>query len=330
MTFAHQPVLISETIAALRPHPGGRYVDGTVGGGGHAEAIMRECEPDGELVGVDRDPQACRAAAARLERFGGRARVVRGNYSRMADLVRGAAPHWFDPAFGPPGADGVVLDLGVSSPQLDEPDRGFSYQHDAPLDMRMDPELPRTAADLVNEEPVESLARILRDYGEERWAARIARFIERARRQARIETTGQLVDVIKAAIPAAARRAGGHPARRTFQALRIAVNDELGALRAGLEQAIDLLRPGGRAAVISFHSLEDRICKETFHARSRGCTCPPAQPVCTCGGKAELRLVNRKPITAGPEELRANPRARSAKLRVAERIATTGREGDIG
>lgn len=330
MTFAHQPVLIEETIAALRPRPGGRYVDGTLGGGGHAEAIMRGSDPDGELVGIDRDPGACRAAAARLQPFGRRARVVRGNYSRMAELVRDAAPHWFDPASGPPGADGVLLDLGVSSPQLDEAGRGFSYQHDAPLDMRMDPELPRTAADLVNEEAVESLVRILRGYGEERWATRIAKFIDRARRQARIQTTGQLVELIKAAIPAAARRAGGHPARRTFQALRIAVNDELGALRAGLEQAIDLLRPGGRAAVISFHSLEDRICKETFQAKSRGCTCPPDQPVCTCGGKPTLRLVHRKPITAGPDELQTNPRSRSAKLRVAERLATTGGEGDIG
>lgn len=311
MNFYHVSVLLEETVQALAPRRGGRYIDGTLGGGGHAEAVLERSAPDGMLLGLDQDETALAAAGRRLARFGARVRLRHGNFARMAEV---AAEEGFT------GADGVLFDLGVSSPQLDVAERGFSYQHDAPLDMRMDRTQPTSAADLVNQLPEEELARIIREYGEERWAKRIAQFIVQRRQKQPIETTGELVDLIKAAVPAAARRAGPHPAKRTFQALRIAVNDELGALQKGLQAAVRVLRPGGRIAVISFHSLEDRICKETFAALARGCVCPPELPVCTCGSKPELKILTRRPVTASLQELERNPRARSAKLRVAEKI----------
>lgn len=331
MDFPHEPVLLQETIRALAPRSGGRYIDATVGGGGHASELLRASAPDGQLLAIDRDPAALAAAAERLRPFGARVRLWRGSFARLSHAVAEVAPDWLNPAVGPAGVDGVLFDLGVSSPQLDVAERGFSYRLDAPLDMRMDPALERSARDIVNEADPGELTRILREFGEERWAARIARFIVRARAQRPIHTTGELVDVIKAAIPAFARRQGPHPARRTFQALRIAVNDELGALRAGLRQAIGLTRAGGRIAAISFHSLEDRIVKEAFAEAARGCMCPPGQPVCTCGRIPAVRLPQRRPLAPDPAEIERNPRARSAKLRVAEKLteATTGKEGDI-
>ena len=308
-SFHHLPVLLDEVLEGLRPFTGGRYVDCTVGGGGHSRAILEASEPAGRLLGLDQDPAALEAAGKALAPFGSRVTLKKANFRRLLEAAREAG---FDQA------DGVLFDIGVSSPQLDEGERGFSFHQDAPLDMRMDPEGPVTARDLVNGLEAAELTRLLRDYGEERWARRIADFIVRNRP---LETTGQLVEVIKAAIPAAARRTGPHPARRTFQALRIAVNDELGALEEGLGQALDLVRPGGRVAVITFHSLEDRIVKQAMQAWARGCSCPPDLPVCVCGRKPRARLVSRKPLTAGEEELSRNPRSRSAKLRLAEKLA---------
>ncbi len=325
MDFAHVPVLLDEVVQALRLKPGGRYIDGTVGGGGHARRILELTSPGGRLLGVDRDPRALAAAGETLGEFGARVDLRHGNFSEIDRLARSAG--YFP-------ADGVLLDLGVSSPQLDEAERGFSYQQDAPLDMRMDPGSGPRARDLVNGLPEAELARVIGEYGEERWASRIAAFIARRRDEAPIETTGELVEVIKAAIPAGARRSGPHPARRTFQALRIATNDELGALRQGLRGAVAALAPGGRVAVISFHSLEDRIVKQSFAALARGCTCPPEAPVCTCGQRPSLRLVGRKPVLASAREAERNPRARSAKLRAAERLESgdggsiTGEEGE--
>lgn len=309
-SFHHLPVLLQEVLDGLRPYTGGRYVDCTVGGGGHSRAILEASGPTGRLLGLDQDPAALRAAADTLAPCGSRATLKKANFRRLLETAREAG---FDQA------DGVLFDIGVSSPQLDEGERGFSFHQDAPLDMRMDPDGPVTARDLVNELEIPDLTRILQDYGEERWARRIAEFIVRNRP---LETTGQLVEVIKAAIPAAARRSGPHPARRTFQALRIAVNDELGALEEGLGQALELVRTGGRVAVITFHSLEDRIVKQTMQDWARGCICPPDLPVCVCGRKPRARLVTRKPVTAGEEEVSRNPRSRSAKLRVAEKLAT--------
>ncbi|MGE5591863.1 MAG: 16S rRNA (cytosine(1402)-N(4))-methyltransferase RsmH [Bacillota bacterium] len=308
-SFHHLPVLLDDVLEGLRPYTGGRYVDCTVGGGGHSRAILAASSPSGRLLGLDQDPAALQAAGETLNAFGRRVTLRKANFRRLLDTAREAG---FDQA------DGVLFDIGVSSPQLDEGERGFSFHQDAPLDMRMDPDGPVTARDLVNELEVPDLTRILQDYGEERWARRIAEFIVRNRP---LETTGQLVEVIKAAIPAAARRSGPHPARRTFQALRIAVNDELGALEEGLGQALELVRPGGRVAVITFHSLEDRIVKQAMQDWARGCICPPDLPICVCGRKPRARLVTRKPVSAGEEEVSRNPRSRSAKLRVAEKLA---------
>lgn len=309
--FQHTPVLAEDVIAYLACRSGGRYVDGTVGGGGHASAILEASAPDGILLGIDRDPQALRSAARRLTPYGERITLVRGNYAQMDELAR---------SVGWTYADGIVLDLGVSSPQLDIPGRGFSYQHEAPLDMRMDPTIKQTAADLVNQASAAELIRILREYGEERWASRIGRFIVEARRREPIVTTMQLVEIIKAAVPASSRREGGHPARRTFQALRIAVNDELRSLEKGLAAAWRLLTPGGRLVVISFHSLEDRIVKQFFQQKAAGCICPPDLPVCTCGRRPELRLLTRRAVIPLEMEIQANPRARSAKLRAALKV----------
>lgn len=311
MEFRHVPVLLKPVIELLDVRAGGTYVDCTVGGGGHSEAIAKAMGLKGRLIGLDQDPEAIRAAGQRLEFASDRVTLVNTNFENLPAVLQD---------LGVEGVDGVLMDLGVSSHQLDEGERGFSYNQDAPLDMRMDPRRPSPARDLVNEAPRQELARIIREYGEERWASRIAEFIVRAREKEPVETTGQLVDIIKAAIPAGARREGPHPAKRTFQALRIAVNDELGVLKRGLERAFDALSPGGRLAAISFHSLEDRIVKQAFHDWIIECRCPPGLPVCVCGGKARGRLITRKPVTPTQAELEANPRSRSAKLRVIEKL----------
>ena len=310
MEFSHEPVLLGECMQNLAIRPEGVYVDGTLGGGGHSAAILERLGPGGRLIGIDRDGDAIAAATARLggdERF----TALRGNFHDAAELLG---------ALGVRRIDGMLLDLGVSSYQLDEGARGFSYHADAPLDMRMDRSQALTARTIVNEYSQEELARVLREWGEENWAVQIARVICDRRRAHPIETTGELVDVIDAAIPAKVRRRdGSHPARRTFQALRIEVNDELGPLKQALEDAARLLSPGGRLCVIAFHSLEDRIVKQTFRTLQNPCVCPPSFPVCVCGRRPLGRQLTGKPITASPEELERNPRARSATLRVFER-----------
>lgn len=309
-TFAHVPVLAKEALALLRPQSGGVYIDGTVGGGSHAALILESSSPDGFLLGIDRDVEALAAAGEKLAPYRGRFVLLHGNYAEMAALAaeRGIV-----------AADGVLLDIGVSSRQLDAAQRGFTYMQDAPLDMRMDQSTGRSAAQLVNEASAETLTRILYRFGEEKWAKRIAEFIVAARTQKAIVTTGQLVEIIKKAIPQGAREKDQHPARRTFQALRIAVNDELTALTRGLEAAISLLTRGGVLVVISFHSLEDRIIKDTLKRHATECICPPRTPVCVCGHRADLKLLSRKPVIAGGDEVSANPRSRSARLRAAQK-----------
>ena len=310
MEAKHVSVLLPECIDSLNIRPEGVYVDGTLGMGGHSEEIAKRLTT-GKLIGIDRDETAIRRAGERLRPYGDRVQLVHGNFRDTAESLDD---------LGVDAVDGMLFDLGVSSPQLDESERGFSYMHDAPLDMRMDETDNLNAWFIVNRWPEEKLRRILYDYGEERCAPRIAAAIVREREQREIRTTLQLVEVIRSAMPAAALREKQHPAKRTFQAIRIAVNDELEAVRAMIATAPDKLRPGGRIAVISFHSLEDRIVKTGIAARENGCTCPREFPVCTCGFVQTLRSVTRKPILPSPEELEANPRSRSAKLRVAERI----------
>ncbi|MDD6108387.1 MAG: 16S rRNA (cytosine(1402)-N(4))-methyltransferase RsmH [Clostridiales bacterium] len=310
MEAKHVSVLLPECIDSLNIRPEGVYVDGTLGMGGHSEEIAKRLTT-GKLIGIDRDETAIRRAGERLRPYGDRVQLVHGNFRDTAEILDD---------LGIEAVDGMLFDLGVSSPQLDESERGFSYMHDAPLDMRMDETDNLNAWFIVNRWPEEKLRRILYDYGEERCAPRIAAAIVREREQREIRTTLQLVEVIRSAMPAAALREKQHPAKRTFQAIRIAVNDELEAVRAMMATAPDKLRPGGRIAVISFHSLEDRIVKTGIAARENGCTCPREFPVCTCGFVQTLRSVTRKPILPSPEELEANPRSRSAKLRVAERI----------
>lgn len=307
----HRTVLLAEAVAYLGCRPGGVYVDCTVGGGGHAAAILAASGPDGRLIGLDRDAVALGRAEERLGAYRSRVVLTRENFAALTGVLQ---------RLGSELVDGVLFDLGVSSFQLDEAERGFSYQADAPLDMRMDRRLPVSAADLVNEAAPAELARIIREYGEEHWAGRIAEKLAERRRLRPLTTTGELVEVIKAAIPAAARRTGPHPAKRTFQALRIAVNDELGAVERGLKAAIAALRPGGRVVVISFHSLEDRVAKQILAEAARGCICPPRLPVCACGRSPELKILTKRPVEPSPAEVAANPRARSAKLRAAERL----------
>ncbi len=310
--YTHRPVLLEECIQGLAIRPDGIYIDGTLGRGGHSEEIAKRLGPTGRLLCIDRDRQALEAGQIRLAPWGDRVTFLHGNFGDLAALLDSA---------GVEQADGMLFDLGVSSPQLDDPERGFSYMHDAPLDMRMNREDTLTAWTVVNQWPRQELRRVLSQYGEERHAGAIAAAIERARQQAPIETTGQLVEVIRAAMPAAALREKQHPAKRSFQGIRIAVNDELTAISRMLQAAIPRLAPGGRLAVISFHSLEDRIVKSELAAAAKGCDCPPSFPVCVCGKTPLVKLVSRKPILPGPQELEENPRARSAKLRLAEKLA---------
>ena len=315
MEYRHTPVLLAEVTQQLSLHPGSIIVDCTLGGAGHAKRLQDLIAPTGTLVGIDQDDAALDAAAVTL-RLGqqalGRTVLLKGNFGDLDSLLPQAGIAW---------VDGFLFDLGVSSPQLDVRERGFSFREDAPLDMRMDPgHQTLTAAEVIADYSEADLARIIRDFGEERWASRIAAFIVAARARRPIGTTFELVDVIKAAIPASARRAGGHPAKQTFQALRIEVNDELGVLERALEAAVRWLAPGGRIAVISYHSLEDRIVKRVFSEGAKGCICPPDLPVCTCGHEPVLRIRTRKAILPSAEEIEANPRARSAKLRVAEKL----------
>ena len=307
--YGHKPVLLQECMDGLQVRPDGIYVDGTLGRGGHSHAIVQRLTT-GRLIALDRDETAIAAARERLAAFSHRVTLVHSNFSRLAEVLRD---------LDVPAVDGMLFDLGVSSPQLDEAGRGFSYMQDAPLDMRMDASAPLTAREIVNTYSEEELRRILYTYGEERYAPRIARAIVERRRERPIATTLELVELIKGAMPAAALREKQHPAKRSFQAIRIAVNGELDELPPMLEAAAQCLRSGGRLAVITFHSLEDRIVKQELRRLSTGCTCPPEFPVCVCGKKPKMTLINRKPITASEEELQENPRARSAKLRVAER-----------
>ncbi len=311
MEFKHVSVLFEETIDSLNIRPDGIYVDGTLGGGGHSAGICERLGENGVLIGIDRDNAAIKAASERLKEYKCKKVFFQCNYSQVKSVLAEA---------GIDKIDGAVLDLGVSSFQLDNGERGFSYMQEAPLDMRMNPDDTFTAYDVVNTYSEKELARIIKGYGEERWASRIASFAVKARKEHPIETTTELVDVIKAAIPASARRTGPHPAKRTFQAIRIEVNDELGQLKKAVDEFCDVLAPGGRLSIITFHSLEDRIVKETFARRANPCTCPPEFPVCVCGKVADIRKVGGKPITASAEELEENPRSRSAKLRVAEKI----------
>ena len=305
--FKHVPVLFEECMENLNIKPDGIYVDGTLGGGGHAYGIGQRLSEKGLLIGIDRDQDALDAAGRRLEPLKCRKILVRSTYAEIKDVLERE---------GITGIDGALLDIGVSSFQLDNSERGFSYMQDAPLDMRMNRDDAMTAADVVNGYTKEQLTEIIRNYGEERWASRIADFIVSARKDKKIETTWQLVDIIKAAIPASARREGPHPAKRTFQAIRIEVNSELEQLEKAVDEFCDVLNPGGRLCVITFHSLEDRIVKQTFNRRLNPCTCPPEFPVCVCGKVSDAVKVTGRPITAGEEELEMNPRARSAKLRV--------------
>ena len=310
MEFKHTSVLFNECMEGLNIKPDGIYVDGTMGGGGHSSGICSQLSEEGTFIGIDRDMDAHRAAQARLADYPCRKIFVQSNYSDIKDVLE---------ELGIDHIDGALLDLGVSSFQLDNPERGFSYMQDAPLDMRMNQQDDLTAWDVVNTYDAKELKEIISKYGEERWASRIAEFIVKKRQDAPLESTSELVDVIKAAIPAAARRDGPHPAKRTFQALRIHVNDELGQLERAIEAFCDVLAPDGRLCVITFHSLEDRIVKDIIARRVNPCTCPKEFPVCVCGKKPDIKKISGKPIVPTPEELEANPRSRSAKLRVAEK-----------
>lgn len=311
MEFSHVSIMVREVMEALEPERGGIFVDCTAGGGGHSLEIAKRLPEGGRIVCLDRDDEAIAACTARLEPYKDKFTVVKTNFSGLSaalDLI------------GAEKIDGIMWDLGVSSHQLDDGDRGFSYSKEAPLDMRMDQSQTRSAWDVVNTYDERELIRIIRDYGEEKFANRIAQFICRAREEKPVETTTELADIISQAIPAAQRRKEAqNPARRTFQAIRIEVNGELDAIAPSIEAAVERLNPGGRLAVITFHSLEDRIVKETFRKLSAGCTCPPEFPVCVCGNKPKIKLLSRKPIVPGDDEQEENPRSRSAKLRTAEK-----------
>ena len=310
MTFNHKSVLLNETIESLNIRPDGIYVDGTLGGAGHSSEICRRLGAKGRLIGIDQDGDAIAAASERLKEFGDMVTIVRDNYVNTPSVLT---------KLGINAVDGILLDLGVSSYQLDTDERGFSYQHEAPLDMRMDDRNPVTAADIVNGYSVQELARVIREYGEDRFAQNIAKHICMEREKTPIETTTQLAEIIKQAIPMKMRVTGGHPAKRTFQAIRIELNRELTVLKDSIGTMTDLLNPGGRLCIITFHSLEDRIVKEAYRKAENPCTCPPNFPVCVCGNKSKGKVITRKPILPGEAELTGNRRSESAKLRVFER-----------
>ena len=310
MEFKHTSVLLEETIENLRVKPDGIYIDGTLGGGGHSYEAASKLGEKGKLIGIDQDEDAIRAAGERLEKFGSKVTIIRDNYCNIKNILHD---------IGVEKADGIVLDLGVSSYQLDHAERGFSYKQDADLDMRMDNRQSLSAKDIVNTYPEMELYRVIRDYGEEQFAKNIAKHIMLARKEAPIETTGQLNEIIKAAIPAKMRQNGGHPSKRTFQALRIECNKELEVLKNSLDDMIQVLNPGGRLCIITFHSLEDRIVKTAFKRNENPCICPPDFPVCTCGRKPQGKVIYRKPILPSDEEINENKRSKSAKLRVFER-----------
>lgn len=309
--FKHDPVMLREVIDGLNVKENGTYIDATVGGAGHSIEIAKLLNADGLLIGIDQDPEALKAATKRLSGFECSVKLVSSNFSDIADVVDHV---------GAEHVDGILMDIGVSSYQLDESSRGFTYREDVPLDMRMNPSVEITAAYIVNEEPEDKLCQIIGQYGEERWAARIAKFICERRKEGPIATTGELVDIIRAAVPKGARQEGIHPARRTFQALRIAVNDELGSLERGIKGAVKVLGSEGRLAILSYHSLEDRIVKQTFKQMEEPCTCPREMPVCICGLKPVIRVITRKPELPSDAEIERNPRARSAKLRIAQKL----------
>lgn len=311
MEFHHYSVLLNETIENLNIRPDGIYVDGTLGGGGHSYQILKRLGENGKLIGIDQDADAIQAAGERLAEFGNKATLIRSNYANMKEELH---------AIGVNGVDGIVLDLGVSSFQLDTPERGFTYREpDAPLDMRMDDRNALTARDIVNTYSENDLYRIIRDYGEDKFAKNIAKHIVAARQKQEITTTGELNEIIKAAIPKKVRATGGHPSKRTYQAIRIELNHELDVLRDNLDDMIDLLNPGGRICIITFHSLEDRIVKSNFKKNENPCTCPPSFPVCVCGNKSKGTVITRKPILPSEKELEENSRSKSAKLRVFEK-----------
>lgn len=310
MIFEHKSVLLYETVDSLNIKPDGIYVDGTLGGGGHAYEVASRLGENGRLIGIDQDADAIKAATERLEPFKEKVTIVRSNYRNIREVLEG---------LGIQKVDGIYLDLGVSSYQLDTAERGFTYRENAPLDMRMDQRNEKTAADIVNDYTEMELFRVIRDYGEDKFAKNIAKHIVRARENGRIETTDQLVEIIKAAIPAKMRAEGGHPAKRTFQAIRIELNKELEVLTDSIDTMIDLLNPEGRLSIITFHSLEDRIVKLRFRDNENPCICPPNLPVCVCGKKSKGKVITRKPIVPADQELEENKRSKSSKLRVFER-----------
>lgn len=310
MIFEHKSVLLYETVDSLNIKPDGIYVDGTLGGGGHAFEVAGRLGEHGRLIGIDQDADAIKAATERLEPFKEKVTIVRSNYRNIREVLTG---------LGIQKVDGIYLDLGVSSYQLDTAERGFTYRENAPLDMRMDQRNEKTAADIVNDYTEMELFRVIRDYGEDKFAKNIAKHIVRARENGRIETTDQLVEIIKAAIPAKMRAEGGHPAKRTFQAIRIELNKELEVLTESIDTMIDLLNPNGRLSIITFHSLEDRIVKLRFRDNEDPCICPPNLPVCVCGKKSKGKVITRKPIVPADEEIEENKRSKSSKLRVFER-----------
>ncbi|MEG0370668.1 MAG: 16S rRNA (cytosine(1402)-N(4))-methyltransferase RsmH [Clostridium sp.] len=310
MNFKHVSVLLEECIEGLNIKKDGIYVDGTMGGAGHSSEIIKRLSENGRLIGIDQDTNALKASKERLSDFSN-VEYVHSNFSKIRKVLDD---------LGIEKVDGILLDLGVSSHQLDVPERGFSYMQDAPLDMRMNMDSEITARNIVNEYSKEELQRIITDFAEERWAARIAEFIVNARQEKELETTFDLVDVIKRAIPAAARRDGPHPAKRTFQAIRIEVNKEIDILENTVRDCIDVLNKDGRVCIITFHSLEDRIVKNTYKEKENPCTCPPIFPICVCGKQKEIKIITRKPIAPSEEELEVNPRSRSAKLRVAKKL----------
>ena len=309
MEFVHKSVLLDETIEGLAIKPDGIYLDGTLGGGGHSSEICRRLA-GGHLIGIDQDEEALAAASERLKPFQDKITLVRDNYCNAPEVIKN---------LGITGVDGIVLDLGVSSYQLDNVERGFSYRYDTALDMRMDTRQSLTAREIINEYPERELYRIIRDYGEDQFAKNIAKHIAAARKEKSIETTGELNELIKAAIPARMRANGGHPSKRTFQAIRIECNHELDVLKNSLDELIAMLNPGGRICIITFHSLEDRIVKSAFRKNENPCTCPPDFPVCVCGKKSKGRVITRKPILPSDEEMEENPRSKSAKLRIFEK-----------